>query len=96
MYVYSYLFSIFDTFYLFSVRSDILETLCVVDSEDNEEPLPGPHVLVPHGGVLLLARRVQDVQQTRLPVNHHLIIIIIIMSRMSNKHVSPSITTCFL
>jgi len=52
---------------------DVLKGLGVVDGEDAEEALAGPHVLVPHSAVLLLARRVQDVQQTRLPVDHHLL-----------------------
>ena len=41
---------------------DVLKGLGVVDGEDAEEALAGPHVLVPHGAVLLLARCVQDVQ----------------------------------
>ena len=52
---------------------DVLKGLGVVDGEHAEEALAGPHVLVPHGAVLLLAGRVQDVQQTRLPVDHHLL-----------------------
>ena len=38
---------------LFSNLSDVLETLGVVDGEHDEEALPRPHVLVPHGAVLL-------------------------------------------
>lgn len=52
---------------------NVLERLDVVDGVDAEEALPRPHVLVPHGAVLLLTRSVQDVQQTRLSVDHHLL-----------------------
>ena len=52
---------------------DVLEGLCAVDGKDTEEALPCPHVLVPHGAVLLLTCSVQDVQQTCLPINHHLL-----------------------
>ena len=52
---------------------DVLEGLGVVDGEDTEEALSCPHVLVPHGAVLLLTCSVQDVQQARLSVNHHLL-----------------------
>ena len=58
----SYLLRVFDPLDLFPVRADILEALGVVDGEDEEESLARPHVLVSHGGVLLLARSVQDVQ----------------------------------
>ena len=35
--------------YLFSVLIDILKGFRVIDSEDTQEALPCPHVLVPHG-----------------------------------------------
>ncbi len=52
---------------------NVLEGLGVVDGKDTEEALPCPHILIPHGAVLLLTCSVQDVQQTRLPVNHYLL-----------------------
>ena len=67
------LLSILHPLYLFPILGDVLETLGVVDSEDDEEALPGPHVLVPHGAVLLLACSVEDVQQTSLSVNNNLL-----------------------
>ena len=69
----SHLLRILHSLDLLSVGGDILETLGVVDGKHDEESLAGPHVLVPHGAVLLLARRVQDVQQTRLPVDDDLL-----------------------
>ncbi len=67
------LLCILDPLDLLPVGGYVLERLCVVDGEDEQEALPRPHVLVPHGRVLLLAGRVQDVQQTRLPVDDHLL-----------------------
>lgn len=52
---------------------NVLEGLGVVDGKDTEEALPCPHVLVPHGAVLLLTCSVQDVQQTSLSINHYLL-----------------------
>ena len=66
------LLSILHPLYLLPVLGDVLETLGVVDSEDYEEPLPGSHVLVPHGAVLLLASRVENIQETGLSVNNDL------------------------
>ena len=86
MYVYYYLFSIFDTFNLFSVGNDILETLGVVDSEHDEEALPGPHVLVPHGAEFFLTSRVEDVQEAGLSVNHHLLPVAVLYSRVIFLH----------
>jgi len=54
------------------VLVNVLKGLGVVDGEDTEEALPCPHVLIPHGAVLLLTCSVQDVQQAGLPVNHNL------------------------
>lgn len=55
------------------VQMHIGERLGVVNGEHAEEALASPHVLISHGAVLLLSRRVQDVQQTRLPINYHLL-----------------------
>jgi len=52
---------------------NVLKRLGVVDGKYTEEALPCPHVLIPHGAVLLLTCSVQDVQQTRLSVDHHLL-----------------------
>lgn len=54
------------------VLVNVLKRLGVVDGKDTEETLPCPHILVPHGAVLLLTCSVQDVQQTGLSINHHL------------------------
>ena len=43
------------------VLVDVLKGLGVVDGEDTEETLSCPHVLIPHGAVLLLTCSVQDV-----------------------------------
>ena len=42
----------------------------VGDTVADDEALAAAHVLLPHGGELHLARRVQDVQQARLQVYH--------------------------
>ena len=52
---------------------NVLEGLDVVEGEHTEEALSCPHVLVPHGAVLLLTCSVQDVQQTSLSIDHHLL-----------------------
>ena len=67
---------------LLPVLADGLETLGVVDSEDYEEPLPGPHVLVPHGAVLLLPGGVEDVEETGLSIYHNLLPVAVLYSRV--------------
>jgi len=52
---------------------NVFKGLGVVDGKDTEEALPCPHVLIPHGAVLLLTCSVQDIQQTRLPIDNHLL-----------------------
>ena len=52
---------------------NVLKGLGVVDGKDTEEALSCPHVLIPHGAVLLLTCSVQDVQQTCLSVDHYLL-----------------------
>ena len=52
---------------------NIFKGLGVIDGKDTEESLPCPHVLIPHGAVLLLTCSVQDVQQARLSINHYLL-----------------------
>ncbi len=52
---------------------NVLKGLGVIDGKHTEEALSCPHVLIPHGAVLLLTCSVQDVQETRLSVNHHLL-----------------------
>lgn len=51
----------------------IFKGLSIVNGEHTEESLPCPHVLVPHCTVLLLTRRVEDVQQTCLPIDNYLL-----------------------
>ena len=55
-----------------SIGVNVLEALHVVDGEHDEEALPRPHVLVPHRAVLLLAGRVQDIQETGFSIDHNL------------------------
>lgn len=52
---------------------NVLKGLGVVDGKDTEEALSCPHVLIPHGAVLLLTCSVEDVQQTRLSINYYLL-----------------------
>lgn len=58
---------------LLSIRSYIFETFGTVDCKHQQKALASSHVLVPHGRVLLLTGRVQDVQQARFTVNHDLL-----------------------
>ena len=48
-----HLLCVLDPLDLLPVGRDVLERLDVVDGEHDEESLPGPHVLVPHGAILL-------------------------------------------
>jgi hypothetical protein len=41
---------------------DFLEALAGCDGVDEEETLSGPHVLLAHGAVLLLASGVEDIE----------------------------------
>lgn len=52
---------------------NIFERLCVVDCKDTEEAFSCPHVLVTHSTVLLLPSCVQDIQETRLSIDYHLL-----------------------
>ena len=36
------------------------------------EQICSPHVLIPHGAVLLLPSCIEDIQKTCFPINHHL------------------------
>lgn len=51
----------------------VLERLYIIDGKHAEEALASPHVLIPHSTVLLLTCSVQDVQETRLAIDHHLL-----------------------
>lgn len=73
------------------VKVDISERFAVVDGENAEESLAGPHVLVAHGAVLLLPRRVQDVQQTRLPIDHNLLPVRVLRSTQVRIRAEKSI-----
>ena len=68
-----HLFRVLDPLDLLPVGGDVLKRLCVVDGKHEEKALPRPHVLVPHGAVLFLAGRVEDVEQAGLPVDDHLL-----------------------
>lgn len=49
------------------------ERLQLCDGEDAEEALAAAEVVVPYGGVVLLSRRVQDVDLDLLSIQHHLL-----------------------
>lgn len=51
---------------------NVFKGLGVIDSKNTEKAFPCPHVLIPHGAVLLLTCSVQDVQETRLSINYYL------------------------
>lgn len=55
------------------VLVDVLKGLGVVNGKDAQESFPRSHVLVSHGTVLLLPRRIQDVQQTGLSIDDDLL-----------------------
>lgn len=55
------------------VKMHVLKGLGVVDGKHTQKALSCPHILISHGTVLLLTCGVQDVQQTRLSVNHNLL-----------------------
>jgi hypothetical protein len=48
---------------------DFLEALAGCDGVDEEETLSGPHVLLAHGAVLLLASGVEDIEQSGLIID---------------------------
>jgi hypothetical protein len=52
---------------------DLLEALAVGYRVDEQEALAGPHVLLAHGRVLLLAGRVEHVEQRDLVVDDTLL-----------------------
>lgn len=49
------------------------ERLVLCDGEHQQEALAAAKVVVPDGGIVLLARRVQDVDLNVLTVQHHLL-----------------------
>ena len=51
----------------------LLEGLPLRQGEDEEEALPGPHVLLAHRAELLLTGRVEDVQPRHVVVDHALL-----------------------
>ena len=50
---HGHLLRVLDPLDLLPVRRDVLERLDVVDGENDEEAFSSPHVLVPHGAILL-------------------------------------------
>jgi len=71
------------------VLMNVLKGLGVIDGKDTKESLSCPHVLVPHGAVLLLTCSIQDVQKTCLPVNHHLLPVGVLY-RDTQTHQNPT------
>ena len=65
-----YVSSLIDQQSVASLQKKELDHPPLCDAVADDEPLPAPHVLLPHRRELHLARRVQDVQQTRLWVYH--------------------------
>lgn len=70
------------------VEVDISKGFTVVNSKHAEKPFPRSHVLVTHGTVLLLPRRVQDVQQARLAIDHHLLSVRILQDTAANSRLN--------
>ena len=58
---------------LLSKRVYLVKRFHAINSKDAEKPMTSPHVLGPHGAVLLLSRSVQDVQHACLLVYDHLV-----------------------
>lgn len=58
----------------------LVKTVSLCDAVADNEPLPAPHVLLPHRRELHLAGCVQDVQQTRLGVYHSPLLIRVLNS----------------
>lgn len=84
--LFSHLLCVLDPLDLLPVGGDVLEGLCVVDGEDEEEPFPRAHVLVAHGRVLLLSGRVEDVEEARLAVDDHLLAVRVLYGRVVLVH----------
>lgn len=63
------------------VEMHVLERLYIIDGKHAEEALAGPHVLIPHGAVLLLTCGIEDVQETRLAIDHHLLPVRVLYGR---------------
>ena len=80
--LWSHLLRIFYSFDLFSVGRNIFKRFGVVDGEDKQEALARSHVLVPHGAVLLLSGRVQDVEEARFPVDDDLLAVRVLDGRI--------------
>lgn len=70
------------------VEMHVLERLDIIDSEHAEEALARPHVLIPHSAVLLLTCSVQDVQETRLTIDHHLLPVRVLYRVKRERHPS--------
>ena len=83
---FNYLFCVFDPLYLLAVGGDVLEGLGVVDGEHEKETLASPHVLISHGRVLLLAGRVEDVQEAGLAVDDDLLSVAVFDRRVVLVH----------
>jgi len=77
-----HLLCVLDPLDLLPVGRDVLERLDVVDGEYDEESLPGPHVLVPHGTILLLTSGVENIQEARLSIYHHLLPVAVLDGRV--------------
>lgn len=56
------LVAVLDAQYLALELGDLIEAGMIVEREDEQKALPGPHVLLPHGAELLLTGSVQNWQ----------------------------------
>ena len=79
---HGHLVGVLDPQDLLSKRGDLVERALVRYAVNAEEPLAGAHVLVAHRRVLLLARRVEDVEQARLIVDRHLLAVRVLDRRV--------------
>lgn len=80
-------------------REDLIEAVTRGDAVYQKEALPRPHVLFPHGRVLLLSGCVQDIEQCHLFVNHTLFAVrvlnrrVVFVDKVTGKGLASVITT---
>ena len=77
---------VLDTENLLVEGGDLVKAVPGGDRVDTEETLPGAHVLLPHGRVLLLAGGVEDVKEGDLLINHTLLPVAVLNGRIILVH----------